>query len=57
MLGAEGGSLQVKVLDCSEFCVTARGDDWDRARSISLTNVEITFDDREKRLKLQECYT
>jgi hypothetical protein len=55
LLGPVRGSSQVQVLDCTEFFVKigqAGQDGW--SKSISLTNVEICFDDSRKCLELQE---
>jgi hypothetical protein len=57
LLGPVRGSLQVQVLDCTEFFVKVGKtgqDGW--SRSISLTNVEIAFDELRKCLELQERY-
>jgi hypothetical protein len=55
LLGPVRGSSQVQVLDCTEFFVrvgqTGR-DAW--SKSISLTNIQISFDESRKCLELQE---
>ena len=55
LLGPVRGSSQVQVLDCTEFFVRigqTGQDGW--SKSISLTSVEISFDDSRRRLELQE---
>lgn len=57
MSGPVRGSSQVEVMDCTEFFVKIgkKGQDgW--SRSISLTNIEISFDDSRKCLELHERY-
>ena len=39
-------SVQLTVLDCTEFYVKIKGDGWDNSRSIPMRNIEIGHDDR-----------
>jgi hypothetical protein len=55
MIGPVRGSSWVHVLDCTEFFVTVGKvgpDGW--SRSISLKDIEISFDNAHNRLELQE---
>lgn len=55
MIGPVQGSSWVKVFDCTEFYVRVGqtgNDSW--SKSISLANIEISFDDAHNRLELQE---
>jgi len=51
LMGSEGGSSQVKILDCTELWVTV-GIGY-KPKSFALTNIDIAFDDAQNRLKLQ----
>ena len=53
-IGLRGGSVHVKVVDCTEFYVKVMGDGWSCSRSIPLNNVELGHDDRFNCLELQE---
>jgi hypothetical protein len=58
MLGPVRGSSQVQVFDCTEFFVIigkTGQDSW--SRSISLTNIDISFDRSRNCLELQERYS
>jgi hypothetical protein len=55
LIGPVAGSSTVKVLDCTGSYVTvefAGGG----SRSISLANIDISFDNKNERLDLQERY-
>jgi len=53
-IGPRGGSVHVRVLDCTEFYVKVAGDTWSQSRSIPLNNIELGHDDRLNCLELQE---
>ena len=53
-MGPVRGRSAVKLLDCTEFYVTIGNDDW--SKSVSLSNIEISFDAANKCLELQERY-
>jgi len=52
-IGLIASSVQVKLLDCTEFYVRVIGSGWSASRSIPLTNIQIGFDDKGG-LELQE---
>ena len=52
LLGLVRGYSQVTVVDCSEFFVTIRSGD--STRSIPLSSIEVSFDNANGRLELQE---
>jgi len=54
LMGPVRGRSAVKLLDCTEFYVTIGNDDW--SKSVSLSNIEISFDAANKCLELQERY-
>jgi hypothetical protein len=55
LVGAVAGSSTVKVVDCTDSFVTIEFNGGG-SRSISLTNIEISYDNRNNRLDLQERY-
>jgi hypothetical protein len=57
MTGPVRGSSHVQLLDCTEFFVKIGKPGADGfSRSISLANIEISFDDSRGCLELQECH-
>lgn len=54
LIGPVRGRSAVKLLDCTEFYVTIGNNDW--SKSVSLSNIEISFDAANKCLELQERY-
>ncbi len=55
LIGPKRGSSTVRVLDCTESYATIGSRDG-APRSISLANLEISFDNANGRLELQERY-
>ena len=55
LLGPVRGHAQVIVQDCNEFFVTVVHGD--TPRSISLTHVDVCFDNANRRLELQESHS
>jgi hypothetical protein len=53
-LGLRGGSAHARVVDCTEFFVLMKGDDWSKSRSIPLSCIEIGYDEQHKCMELQE---
>lgn len=54
LIGPVRGTASVKLLECNEFFLTIGNDD--SPRSISLSNITVSFDNGAKRLELQERY-
>jgi hypothetical protein len=46
--------IRVALIECTEFSVHAKGNGWDRGRSIPMRNIEIGYDDRFKIIELME---
>lgn len=54
LIGPVGGRAAVKLLDCNEFFITIGNSE--SSRSISLANIEVSFDSTRNCLELQERY-
>jgi hypothetical protein len=55
LIGPVAGTSAVNVADCKESYVTVEFNGGG-SRSISLANIDISYDDRNQRLDLQERY-